>query len=105
MARGGRLAAVLGHMAEVGPIASGEDERLGELVVRLGVDRLVTVGPVARAIAGAAIREGAVPDSVVSVDTPAEAADDVLGWARAGDVVLIKGSRVVGLERVAEALR
>ena len=105
MARGGRLAAVLGHMAELGPISSGEHERLGELVVRLGVDRLVTVGPVARAVAGAALREGAVPDGVVSVDTPAEAAADVRGWARAGDVVLIKGSRVAGLERVAEALR
>ena len=105
MARGGRLAAVLGHMAELGPISSGEHERLGELVVRLGVDRLVTVGPVARAVAGAALREGAVPDGVVSVDTPAEAAADVRGGAKAGDVVLIKGSRVAGLERVAEALR
>ena len=105
MARGGRLAAVLGHMAELGPISNEEHERLGELVVRLGVDRLVTVGPVARAVAGAALREGAVPDGVVSVDTPAEAAADVRGWVRAGDVVLIKASRVAGLERVAEALR
>ena len=105
MARGGRLAAVLGHMAELGPLSSEEHDRLGELVVRLGVDRLVTVGPVARSVAGAALREGAVPESVVSVDTPAEAADDVRAWARAGDVVLVKGSRVAGLERVAEALR
>jgi UDP-N-acetylmuramoyl-tripeptide--D-alanyl-D-alanine ligase len=105
MARGGRLAAVLGHMAELGPISSDEHDRLGELVVRLGVDRLVTVGPVARTVAGAALREGAVPESVVSVDTPVEAAADVRAWARAGDVVLVKGSRVAGLERVAEALR
>jgi UDP-N-acetylmuramoyl-tripeptide--D-alanyl-D-alanine ligase len=105
MAREGRLAAVLGHMAELGPISADEHERLGELVVRLGVDRLVTVGPLARTVAGAALREGAVPDSVVSVDTPVEAAAVVRAWARAGDVVLIKGSRVAGLERVAEALR
>jgi UDP-N-acetylmuramoyl-tripeptide--D-alanyl-D-alanine ligase len=105
MARGRRLAAVLGHMAELGAISSDEHDRLGELVVRLGVDRLVTVGPVARSVAGAALREGAIPESVVSVDTPAEAADDVRAWARAGDVVLVKGSRVAGLERVAEALR
>ncbi|HET7870181.1 MAG TPA: UDP-N-acetylmuramoyl-tripeptide--D-alanyl-D-alanine ligase [Actinomycetota bacterium] len=105
MARGSRLAAVLGHMAELGPISGDEHERLGELVVRLGVDHLVTVGPVARIVAGAALREGAVPDSVLSVDTPAEAAVAVRAWARTGDVVLVKGSRVAGLERVAEALR
>jgi UDP-N-acetylmuramoyl-tripeptide--D-alanyl-D-alanine ligase len=105
MARSGRLAAVLGHMAELGAISSDEHDRLGELVVRLGVDRLVTVGPVARSVAAAALREGALPESVVSVDTPAEAAEDVRGWARTGDVVLVKGSRVAGLERVAEALR
>ncbi len=103
MARSGRLAAVLGHMAELGPISGKEHERLGELLVRLGVDRLVTVGPEARAVAAAAIAEGAVPESVAMVDSPEEAAADVRAWARAGDVVLIKGSRVAGLEAVAEA--
>jgi UDP-N-acetylmuramyl pentapeptide synthase len=34
----------------------------------------------------------------------AEAVEDVRGWARPGDVVFLKGSRVVGLERVAEGL-
>jgi UDP-N-acetylmuramoyl-tripeptide--D-alanyl-D-alanine ligase len=105
IARDGRLAAVLGPMAELGPISTNEHERLGELVVRLGVDRLVTVGPEARTVAAAAVREGAVPESVAMVDSPAEAAADVRAWARAGDVVLVKGSRVAGLDAVAEALR
>jgi len=105
MARDGRLAAVLGHMAELGPISGREHERVGELVVRLGVDHLVTVGTEAHTVAAAAIREGALPESVAMVDSPDEAAADVRAWARAGDVVLIKGSRVVGLEAVAEALR
>jgi UDP-N-acetylmuramoyl-tripeptide--D-alanyl-D-alanine ligase len=105
MARRGRLAAVLGHMAELGPIAFEEHERLGELVVRIGVDRLITVGEPARAIARAAIREGQLPQDVASYGEPAEAANDVRAWARSGDVVLLKGSRVVGLERAAEALR
>jgi len=105
MARGERLVAVLGHMAELGPISGREHEQVGELVVRLGVDHLVTVGTEARTVAAAAIREGALPESVAMVDSPDEAAADVRAWARAGDVVLIKGSRVVGLEAVAEALR
>jgi UDP-N-acetylmuramoyl-tripeptide--D-alanyl-D-alanine ligase len=105
MARRGRLVAVLGHMAELGPIAFDEHERLGELVVRIGVDRLVTVGEPARSIARAAIREGQLPEDVVDVDDAGDAAAEVRAWSREGDVVLIKGSRVVGLERVAEALR
>jgi UDP-N-acetylmuramoyl-tripeptide--D-alanyl-D-alanine ligase len=105
MARRGRLAAVLGYMAELGPIAFEEHERLGELVVRVGVDRLVTVGEPAEAIAKAAVREGQLPEEVASFDDPLEAAAHVRSWARAGDVVVIKGSRVAGLERVAEALR
>jgi len=105
MATGQRLAAVLGHMAELGPIAFEEHERLGELVVRIGVERLITVGEPARAIARAATREGQLPEDVASYDDPAAAAADVLAWAREGDVVLLKGSRVAALERVAEVLR
>jgi UDP-N-acetylmuramoyl-tripeptide--D-alanyl-D-alanine ligase len=105
MAREGRLAAVLGHMAELGSIALDEHERLGELIVRIGVERLVTVGERARMIHRAAVREGQLPEDAVDLDTPEEALEDLRSWLRPGDVVLIKGSRVVGLERLAEALR
>ena len=105
MAKGTRLAAVLGHMAELGQVGFEEHEKLGELAVRIGVERLITVGEPARTIARAAIREGQLPDDVASYDEPSEAAADVRAWARRGDVVLVKGSRVAGLERVAEALR
>jgi UDP-N-acetylmuramoyl-tripeptide--D-alanyl-D-alanine ligase len=104
MAREGRLVAVLGHMAELGPISFEEHEKVGELAVRIGVDRLITVGDQARAIGRAAVREGLVPESVATYEDAAEAAADVLAWARPGDVVLVKGSRVAGLERVADAL-
>jgi UDP-N-acetylmuramoyl-tripeptide--D-alanyl-D-alanine ligase len=105
IARRRRLAAVLGHMAELGPIALEEHERLGELVVRVGVERLVTVGEAARAIARAALREGQQPDALASYDDAVGAIADIRGWARESDVVFLKGSRVAGLERVAEALR
>jgi UDP-N-acetylmuramoyl-tripeptide--D-alanyl-D-alanine ligase len=105
IARDGRLAAVLGHMAELGPITVDEHERLGELVVRVGVDRLVTVGEQARMIYRAAVREGQLPEDAAAYDTPEEALEDLRVWCRSGDVVLCKGSRVVGLERLAEALR
>jgi len=105
IARDRRLAAVLGGMAELGDISAAEHDRLGELVARIGVERLVTVGEPARAIARAALREGLLPEDVATCHGREDAIEDVRGWARGGDVVFLKGSRVVGLERVAEALR
>jgi UDP-N-acetylmuramoyl-tripeptide--D-alanyl-D-alanine ligase len=92
-------------MAELGPITFEEHERLGELATRLRVGVLVIVGEAARPIASAAVREGLEPDDVRTVDTPEEAAGLVAAIQRPGDVVFIKGSRVAGLERVAESLR
>jgi len=105
IARGRRLAAVLGQMAELGEISLEEHERLGELVVRVGVERLLTVGRSAEPIARAALREGQLPEDLATYEDVIEAAADVRSWAREGDVVFLKGSRVAGLERVAEALR
>jgi UDP-N-acetylmuramoyl-tripeptide--D-alanyl-D-alanine ligase len=105
MAGEGRLIAVLGHMAELGPIADEEHERLGDLAARLRVARLIAVGGPAGPIAMAAVREGMDPESVAAYDDPDAALSDVRTHARAGDVVLFKGSRVVGLEVAAEALR
>jgi UDP-N-acetylmuramoyl-tripeptide--D-alanyl-D-alanine ligase len=105
MAAGDRLVAVLGHMAEIGPIAGDAHEQVGDLAARLPVDRLVTVGRDARPIAMSALREGVEPENVASYDDPGDALADVRAHARVGDVVLVKGSRVAGLESVAEALR
>ena len=105
IAAGRRCVAVLAHMAELGDIAGEEHERVGELVARLGIDELVVVGPAARRIAAGAVREGVEPDRVTSVDSVDEALGAVRRVTRPGDVVLIKGSRVAGLERLAEALR
>ena len=99
------MVAVLGHMAELGPIAFDEHEKLGELVVRLGVDRLIAIGELALPIARAAIREGALPEDVASYDDPLAALADVRAWVRPRDVVFVKASRVAGLEKLAEALR
>ena len=105
MAGEGHLIAVLGTMAELGPIAEREHERIGELAARIRVDRLIAVGETARPIAIASVREGVEPENVACYDDPADVLDDVRRSARTGDLVLFKGSRVAGLERLAEALR
>jgi len=105
IAREAHLIAVLGPMAELGPITAAEHERVGELVTRLGVDRVIAVGEQAEVIAVAAVREGVEPDDVAAYEDHNAVLDDIRAHARAGDVVLFKASRVAGLERLAEALR
>jgi UDP-N-acetylmuramoyl-tripeptide--D-alanyl-D-alanine ligase len=105
MAGEGHLIAVLGTMAELGPIAAREHERIGELAARIRVDRLIAVGESAGPIAAAGLREGVEPENVACYDDPQEALNDVRRTARPGDLVLFKGSRVAGLERLAEAMR
>lgn len=104
MAGDHRLIAVLGTMAELGPISLEEHHRVGELAARLRVDRLITVGADAEPIAVAGLREGVEPDRVASYVDPDEALADVRSSAEPGDVVLVKASRVAGLETIAEAL-
>jgi len=105
MAGDSRCIAVLGHMAELGPIADEEHERIGQLVARLGIEELVVVGREARRIAMAAEREGVEPDRIHLCDDVSQAVEIISGLVRPGDLVLVKASRVVRLERVVEALR
>ncbi len=95
----GRAVAVLGDMLELGPRERDYHVELGEQVARAGVDLLVTVGPLAAALAERFDGElHSVPDAAAA----AQAVPELL---RAGDVVLIKGSRGVGLELLCRALR
>jgi len=105
MAGEGRTIAVLGGMAELGPVSAAEHERAGELIVRLGIDVVITVGSEAARIAAAAEREGVEPGRAVRCDDVATATAALRGVVRRGDVVLVKASRVEGLDRVAAALR
>jgi UDP-N-acetylmuramoyl-tripeptide--D-alanyl-D-alanine ligase len=93
-----RRVAVLGDMLELGHEARRFHRELGEYAAAGGVDLLVTVGPLARELRAAFTGEAhSVPD--------AKAAASLLeGLLREGDTVLVKGSRGVGLERVAKIL-
>ncbi|MDX6327708.1 MAG: UDP-N-acetylmuramoyl-tripeptide--D-alanyl-D-alanine ligase, partial [Streptomycetaceae bacterium] len=104
-AQGGRTWAVLGEMAELGGESLAEHDAVGRLAVRLNVSKLVAVGGVEAAwLQMGAYNEGSWGEESVHV-SDAEAAIDLLrGELRAGDVVLVKASRAVGLERIAQAL-
>lgn len=104
MSRGARGWAVLGPMAELGDTAVQEHARVGQMVVRLGIEKLVTVGTGAKVIHDTFLIEGSLPEDAQHVETVEDAVGFLTSALRAGDVVLVKASRSAGLERVALAL-
>jgi UDP-N-acetylmuramoyl-tripeptide--D-alanyl-D-alanine ligase len=95
----GRHVAVLGDMLELGPAEQEHHREIGAYAASAGVELLVTVGPRAAAMLDAYDGESyAVADA-------AEAAALMPELIQAGDVVLVKASRGVGLEVVTEALQ
>jgi len=93
--------AVLGEMLELGPYGAQAHADVGRLAVALGVDRIVAVGDGAAGIDTAARAAGGRSIRVADAD---EAATLLAAELGPGDVVLVKASRRVGLERVAAAL-
>jgi UDP-N-acetylmuramoyl-tripeptide--D-alanyl-D-alanine ligase len=104
LADGKRRFAVLGEMLELGEHARAEHEHIGHLAVDSGVDVVIAVGDGARPIADGARAAGAGGSQVIQVDDADGALAAISEHARPGDAVLIKASRAVGLERVAEGL-
>ncbi|MFN8188213.1 MAG: UDP-N-acetylmuramoyl-tripeptide--D-alanyl-D-alanine ligase [Gaiellales bacterium] len=99
-ARHRRRVAVLGDMAELGPDAPAYHGEVGAAAARAGVDVLVAIGELARGYL----------DGAEGIETrlwapAADAAVPVLHTVLCqGDCILVKGSRSMGLESVAEAL-
>jgi UDP-N-acetylmuramoyl-tripeptide--D-alanyl-D-alanine ligase len=91
-ASGRRRIAVLGEMAELGAGAPAYHAEIGALVRELGIEHVIAVGGLARAYGGEWVADAA------------GAGERLRGALHPGDVVLVKGSRSVGLEVVAENL-
>lgn len=104
MARGRRAWAVLGEMAELGDSSAAEHAKIGEHVARSGVAGLIVVGANAAAMAEGAARATSWTGECVQVDDVGAAVAALSERLAPRDVVLVKGSRVAGLERVAEGV-
>jgi UDP-N-acetylmuramoyl-tripeptide--D-alanyl-D-alanine ligase len=105
MGKGRRTWAVLGKMAELGDEALAEHDAVGRLAVRLNVGKLVAVGGrEASWLQLGAYNEGSWGEESVHVSDAQAAVDLLRSELRPGDVVLVKASRSVGLESVAQAL-
>jgi UDP-N-acetylmuramoyl-tripeptide--D-alanyl-D-alanine ligase len=95
-----RRVAILGDMAELGTGAPAFHREIGEAVAHNGVGALVAVGELARGYvdgAGGIAVTRWCPDAAAAISASEEVVEP-------GDCVLVKASRAVGLEVVAEAL-
>lgn len=99
-----RRVGVLGDMLELGEHTIKAHEAIG-MVAPNALDVLVTVGTRAALIAKKAVKKGMGQEYVFSFDTAEEAAKPVEKLLKKGDVILVKGSRSIGLETVIEEIR
>jgi UDP-N-acetylmuramoyl-tripeptide--D-alanyl-D-alanine ligase len=99
----GRRVAVLGDMAELGAHSEAAHAEVGRRAAELGIGQLFAVGKMAPVTARAA-RDAGLNRVIefADVDTAVKA---VKSFLKTGDVVLLKASRAVRLERIAETLK
>ena len=99
----GRRIAVLGHMGELGDQSARGHAEVGEIAAALGMNQLITIGPLAEKISDAARSAGL--ETATNVSSAKEAAELLAEATSPGDLVLIKGSRAARTEQVLEAFK
>lgn len=97
----GRHVVALGDMLELGRHSVDEHRRVG-VQVAAAVDVLVTVGFRARDIAEAALDRGLPDHAIFQYEDAEKAGEELAAMLHPGDVVLVKGSQSMRMERVAE---
>jgi UDP-N-acetylmuramoyl-tripeptide--D-alanyl-D-alanine ligase len=96
--------AVLGDMLELGEAAAEAHAAIGRFAAQSGVEHLVGIGEFAVQITSAAVAAGLPSTRAVSVTEKADAAAVVTSDLEPGDVVLVKASRGLALDTVADEI-
>ncbi len=99
-----RRYAVLGDMLELGTETENAHRELGFKVAELGLDFLITVGEAAKHIAQAAKEAGMEENKIASFANGGEAGRFLQEKIKEGDLVLVKGSQGIRLERVVKEI-
>lgn len=104
LAAGGRCAAVLGDMLELGLGTEAAHRELGGKAAA-AVERLYLLGELAAEIRKGALEAGLPAERVLHAQSHEEIAGELLSWLEPGDCVLFKGSRGMKMEKVAAAVK
>ncbi|MDB5102817.1 MAG: UDP-N-acetylmuramoylalanyl-D-glutamyl-2,6-diaminopimelate/D-alanyl-D-alanyl ligase [Fibrobacteres bacterium] len=105
MRAAGRRVAVLGDMLELGPDGEKLHREMGQYLVEMGVDELFTFGNLSRHINSGAREKGLPRNRAHHFSDFDLMTQELMRFIMAGDVVLVKGSRGMKLERVFEFLK
>jgi UDP-N-acetylmuramoyl-tripeptide--D-alanyl-D-alanine ligase len=100
-----RRVAVLGDMLELGEREVEFHRQAGRQVAKLGWNELVTVGSLSKHMAEGAYGAGMKKNQIHSFNDSAEAAEKIESLIREGDLVLVKGSRKIQMEKIVERLK
>lgn len=101
--KGKRKIAVLGDMLELGKMTEEAHIEIGEQITPVA-DILVTVGPRARKIADGAIGKKFAVSKIKSFDNSLQAGDFLKDFIKEGDIVLLKGSQGIRLEKAVKVI-
>jgi UDP-N-acetylmuramoyl-tripeptide--D-alanyl-D-alanine ligase len=104
IADGRRCVAALGGMNELGTHAEDAHRLTGEVAAEAGVALLIATGPYSEALVEGYLRVAGSRGEAICVSGSDALTDEVLDRLRDGDVLLVKGSRSFGMERVARAV-
>jgi UDP-N-acetylmuramoyl-tripeptide--D-alanyl-D-alanine ligase len=94
-----------GEMLELGPASGSLHFQCGIFAANHGLDMVVGIQGAAREIARAAVKSGLPESQTGFFSDPDAAADFIRNEIRKGDLVLIKGSRGVRMEKIVQSLR
>ncbi|MBU4484423.1 UDP-N-acetylmuramoyl-tripeptide--D-alanyl-D-alanine ligase, partial [bacterium] len=103
--RAGRFVAMLGDMFELGDSAEELHRQVGRDVSAFGVDKLFVIGDCAKKIAEGAYEKGMNGSSIFVASNVDEAQEKLFDELKSGDILLVKGSRGMKMERIVEYLK
>ncbi len=100
-----RMILGLGEMMELGDKTVSAHREAGEMIAEIGVSYLFVMGDHANEVITGAVKKGFPPKRTIETESHQEMADQIRDLITEGDLILLKGSRKAGLERVTQTLK
>ena len=96
----GKRIAVLGEMGELGDLAEESHREVGGKIAELGIDYLISIGPLQKLTAQEVVKRGMKKERVIWAKDVHQAAETLKSLLKKGDLFYLKGSLLRHLERV-----